>query len=124
MKRVSPLGNITIPWIESLAIGSRDFDICTELLPRYYHELCDNAGLCECPFKEGTYNIKIMNQLPLDKLVGLFVAGDYEIEAKIVLKDAEVNVFGCLTFRFSIINTEELAINKGKSIQCLYYKFD
>ena len=122
VKRISPLGKVTVPSIAALAFGSRDFDICAELLPKYYHELCDKAGLCECPFKDGSYNIEIMKQLPSDKLIGLFVAGDYELEAQIVLENAEQNVFGCVRIKFSIINTEESTAHKEKSLQCLFYE--
>ena len=123
VKRISPIGNVTIPWIESLAFGSRDIDFCGYLLPKYYHELCDKAGLCECPFKEGSYYIEFVKLLPWEKLTGLFVAGDYEVEAKIVTLEPYYNNFGCINFQFSIINTEESTSNKEKSLQCWFYEF-
>lgn len=120
VKRVSPIGKVTIPWIDSLGFGTRDFDICGYLLPKYYDELCRKAGLCECPFKEGLYPIEFVMQQRYDQLVGLLVAGDYEIEAQIVWERQENNVFGCLKIAFSVFDTE--SSNREKSLQCWFYE--
>ena len=66
-------------------------------------------------------NVVLLKQ-PAEKLIGVFVAGDYELEAQIVLENSESNVFGCVSVKFSIINTDEYTADKEKSIQCFFYE--
>ena len=117
IKRSSPLGVITVPCIESLAFGSCDFDVCEYLLPKYKDTFCDNAGICECPVKKGTYNAKdFVQPLPNDPLAGLVIAGEYDGTAKFVDAEDEGKVFGCINVKFSIVKEEDMKTTTPKTL--------
>lgn len=69
--------------------------------PKVNDTLCPNSGLCGCPIKAGTYEVKNLEDEEPDLPGGAFLEGDYIMECVVVDK-VEEQTFGCVNIAFTI----------------------
>lgn len=74
--------------------------------------LCPQAGICGCPIKAKTYQIKNLESEGPELPGGALVEGDYTMNI-LVFDRKEKEKFGCLNMDFTIKRASKLQTNES-----------